>query len=257
MINLVTGVLACALCFWNNHKPEEAPREMRTTEQVFELGTSKVRIITHEKGTGYTYFSMHNDEEESIHAGIAMVRKYGGRLVELKHDGARNISFQLDSRTYTFDPNRIFTEAGIGKILGTARGDYPILAHMLLRSFADTLLQQLRLPYLNGNTLVALHNNSDGGGYSIDQYTHGSYVRDASDHHVNPDMDPDDLFFVTKRETFERLRAADVNVVLQSRRPTDDGSLSVFSARLGIDYINVEAEDGATKRQTRMLELLH
>lgn len=257
MTNLVLGVLACALCFWNDHKPEEPPREMRTTEQVFELGSTKVRIVTHERGTGYTFFSMHNDEEESIQAGIAMVQKYGGRLVELKHPGSRNISFKLDGKRFTFDPNRIFTEAGIGKILGKSRGDYPILAHMMLRNFADALLRELHVQRLKGNTLVALHNNSDGGGYSFDQYVSGSYARDAADFHENRGMDPDDLFFVTRRATFERLKAKDVNVVLQSRRPTDDGSLSVFAARIGLDYINVEAEDGATKRQTRMLELLH
>ncbi len=39
-------------------------------------------------------------------------------------------------------------------------------------------------------------------------------------------------------------------------RATDDGSLSVWAARRGVPYVNVEARHGDRQGRTRMLEAL-
>jgi hypothetical protein len=242
---------------------QDAVGTVRVTEEVVQLGTEPVRIRTHEREKGLTFFSMHDDENASVEAGVAMVRKHGGRLIEVVHRGRRNIVFKLDGVRYEFDPNRIFTDAGIEATLRNGRHPYSEAAHMQVRLFADALLRSLKLDALEKNTLVALHNNSPGA-YSLASYAIGNLQREAKEIHENPQMDVDDFFFVTRSATFRKLKAKDMNVVLQDGETmTDDGSLSVFCETLlrehgrDIFYINVEAEDGAVERQTRMLELLH
>ncbi len=75
--------------------------------------------------------------------------------------------------------------------------------------------------------------------------------------HLEPGRDADDFFFVTDPGWFDRLAALGFNVVLQDNTGvTDDGSLSVLAGRLGIPYVNVEAQHGHVKTQRRMLEAL-
>lgn len=256
-------LLFCQLCSFEGFQEwwRDRAGAVRVTEEVIRLGDERVRIRTHERGKGLTFFSMHDDENASVEAGIAIVRKHGGRLIEVVHRGRRNIVFRLGGIRYEFDPNRIFTDAGIEATLRNGHRPYSEAAHMQIRLFADALLRHLKLDALEKKTLVALHNNSDGG-YSFTSYL-GQMRWEAKDLHRNPSMDPDDFFFVTRTATFRELKEKDMNVVLQDGQTmTDDGSLSVFCEKLfreqrrDIFYVNVEAEDGATGRQIRMLELL-
>jgi hypothetical protein len=51
-----------------------------------------------------------------------------------------------------------------------------------------------------------------------------------------------------------KLAVGRYHIVLQDNtNVTDDGSLSVFCARGGIDYVNVEAEHGHLVRQLKMM----
>lgn len=60
-----------------------------------------------------------------------------------------------------------------------------------------------------------------------------------------------------RRGHYEALAAEGFAVVLQdNERAADEGSLSVWAARQGIPYVNVEAEHGQRDRQVEMLEAL-
>jgi len=64
----------------------------------------------------------------------------------------------------------------------------------------------------------------------------------------------DDFYFVTDPLIFQILSSGRYHVVLQAEETlTDDGSLSVYCAQLGIPYINVEAQHKHLVRQTKML----
>src|SRR5690606_12947186 len=112
------------------------------------------------------------------------------------------------------------------------------------------------LKYLNGRVVVALHNSTNGR-YSLASYqAGGQFARDAAEVHAEPGQDPDNFFLVTSQRLFTVIKSEGFNVVLQSRAVSDDGSLSVWAARKGVVYINVEAENGHQTTQVRMLESL-
>src|SRR3546814_8896079 len=68
-------------------------------------------------------------------------------------------------------------------------------------------------------------------------------------------MDSDDLIVVTKGRFYRFYKKRGINVVLQSKRPTDDGSLSVYAEQQKIPYINIEAQEGHLEQQKQMISL--
>ena len=216
--------------------------EAGTTE--YKLGDTPVKIAVTGSGT-YAFVALHENESTSVKAARALGV---GKLVELKHGGRRNVSFKLAEKKYSIDPNRMFTDIGIKRNLKP----YDTEAHKAVQGLAGEVVRRI-----SGRAVVALHNNTNGA-YSITSYVSGNERGNAADVHVNPDHDPDDFFFVTDRRMFAIIKAADYNVVLQSGGATDDGSLSVYCARKGIVYINVEAQSGHLAVQTEMLRaVLH
>jgi hypothetical protein len=215
------------------------------------LGGTPVEVAVHDGGAGLSLLVLHDDENTAVEAGQAFVEAHGGRLVELRAQGARRVAFDLDGRTFSVDPNRIFTPAGVRKTLGADSTRTGAVA--LARLFGDALVAV----YAPDSVVVTLHNNTPDG-YSARSYAEGGeYARDAEAAHLEPGADPDDFFFVTERALYDALAAGGFNVVLQDNaRVTDDGSLSVWAARQGLPYVNVEAEHGHLEAQLRMLEAL-
>ncbi len=105
--------------------------------------------------------------------------------------------------------------------------------------------------------VLTLHNNTEGG-YSARSYEPGAeYASDAAAVTVHAGTDPDDFFFVTDRALYDALVAEGFNAVLQDNdAATDDGSLSVWAAREGVPYVNVEAQHGHRAEQARMISAL-
>lgn len=196
--------------------------------------------------------NLHDDENTSVEAALAVIARRGGRVVELRHTGARLVTFALGGASYTVDPNRIFTDAGRARTLATHSRDTPA-ARTAVAAFADTLLAVYTAT--RPDPVVTLHNNTEGA-YSAASYRPGAeYARDAAA--VTVAGDPDDFFFVTGRALYDALAPTGFGVVMQSdATATDDGSLSVWAARAGVAYVNAEAQHGHRDEQTRMLEAL-
>lgn len=198
---------------------------------------------------------VHDDEDTAVEAGLDVLRMHGGRLVELIHDGSRNVTFTANGRRFVADPNRIFTDAGRRATLRALSTDRPE-ARQALERFASAILA-LYAPQGPPSPIVALHNNTDGR-YSALSYRPGQpYAGDAVALHLEPGADEDDFFFVTTRALFDALAAGGFNVVLQNNATvTDDGSLSVWAAQAGVPYVNVEAQHGHRAEQMRMIRYL-
>jgi hypothetical protein len=65
---------------------------------------------------------------------------------------------------------------------------------------------------------------------------------------------PGDFFYVTDQRFFDYLKARNFNVTLQDdAHVPDDGSLSVYFARRGIPYVNVEADTHHLREQIEMV----
>ncbi|MDT0632493.1 hypothetical protein RQM47_15205 [Rubrivirga sp. S365] len=198
--------------------------------------------------------NLHDDEGTSVEAALAVLRERGGRVVELVHSGERNVTFTTGGRTYTADPNRMFTAAGRARTLAALSED-DRAGREALEAFADRVLALYAA--VPPAVVVTLHDNT-ADGYSAASYGRGGeYEADAAAVTVHDGTDPDDFFFVTDRDLYDLLVDAGFNAVLQDNdAATDDGSLSVWAAREGTAYVNVEAQRGHLAEQTRMIAAL-
>jgi hypothetical protein len=223
-----------------------------STHHTVRVGDTRVTVRVQQRPpTTPTMINVHDDENTSVRAGTIVLRESGGRLVELVHSGRRQLAFQLDGSTYRFDPNRIFTEAGIRATL-SRQGDYSEAAHRAVRDFAGRLLTDFALD--QQPVIIALHNTGTGG-LSINSYQPGHKLdRAAATVHVSTTRRPGDFFYVTNERFFAWLQARDFNVMLQDNANVpDDGSLSVYCAQRGIPYLNIEAHHDHLEEQVLMV----
>ncbi|MCP4458472.1 MAG: hypothetical protein GY816_10690 [Cytophagales bacterium] len=219
---------------------------VREYSDVQRLGSQEIKLRFLKKEDGPTFINLHDDENTSVKAAFKVLDSLGGRLIELRHLGERNIKFNLNSTAYEFDPNRMFTDLGAKTSL-EQYSKMSTKAHESIRGLAQRVVDSL-----DSQMIVTLHNNTNDN-YSSLSYL-DEYKTDAAAVFINPTRDPDDFFFVTTLEFFEKFRNMGYNTVLQNNETmTDDGSLSVLAGRLDIPYINVEAEHGHFKEQVEMM----
>ena len=220
----------------------QTPVELRITERPCPGGPTAC----------WSAVSVHDDENTAVEAALAVIARRGGRLVEVRHTGARNLAFTAGGEAFTVDPNRIFTDAGRARTLAALSRDTPA-ARAAVAAFADTL----RAVYGAPSVVVTLHNNTEGTYSSASYLPGGDEAREAADVHVAQGTDPDDFVFATTRALFDAAAASGVNAVLQDNAAmTDDGSLSVWAAQNGRPYLNVEAQHGHLAENVRMVEAL-
>jgi hypothetical protein len=236
-----------------------APTVEFTLQRVaFRIGETTIHAQSRQFGTNpLTMVNVHDDEQASVDAGVVVLEKRGGRLIELTHTGKRRVVFALNGRSYSFDPNRIFSKAGVRLTVrdeANPKEKVPEEAHLAVDRFADQFIRYFKLH--KQPSFITLHNNGDGG-LSIHTYEPGgAWAADTDELHVSSKFDPDDFYFVTDKRIFEELKKRDFNVILQDNSiKRDDGSLSVFAGRHGIPYINVEAEPEHFEEQVRMIEI--
>lgn len=219
------------------------------------LGQTVVPIQVYQCGRPQpTMINVHDDENTSVLAGKAVVAKSGGRIIELAHSGRRHVAFELQGKTYQFDPNRIFSDAGIQATLNR-QGYYSEAAHEAVKRFAAELVKHFGLD--REPAIVALHNTASGG-LSINRYQPNRDLNTAAARvHSSAQRSPGDFFYVTDARFFDYLKARDFNVTLQDNATvTDDGSMSVYFGRKGIPYINIEADDNHLEQQTEMVRVV-
>ncbi len=257
---LVSLTLLLAACSGGPARAPELVCERSDPEEVcdVQLGESTVQIVTTTWGTGSTLVSLHDNEQTAVDAARVLLPRHGGRLIELRHSGERRVRFVLGENAWTVDPNRIFTPEGREATLWLEgeeeRGSWwsrrgPLReVEKLAAALEDRLFQQWP-----GSALIAVHNNTDGE-YSVDDYGPGGRLAgDAEAVHREPQIDADDFLFVTERGDFNDGRKAQLNTVLQASGVLDDGSLSVFAAREGRSYINVEVQHREVSRQHALM----
>lgn len=229
----------------------------RLTEGTFEvpLGSEKIEFfyqVSPVEGKAPLVISLHRNESLAFPLLRDLLREYPGRFVGIKTPGSRRLSLKGGgSKAFTIDPNRIFSEAGIERDLKQFSFFSPEMAREI-KSFSVAYLERIKLA--KGATVIAVHNNTDGG-FSLDSYLKGgSESEAAAEVFHGPGWDPDDFILVTNPDHFRALKELRFNVVLQDNgRAPDDGSLSVYCGKEGIDYFNVEAEFGHSAEQDRML----
>jgi hypothetical protein len=196
-------------------------------------------------------YNMHDDENTAAIAGRIIATEYGGQYFELMHTGERRIMFVFNEDSITIDPNRIYTDAGIWQQMAKNKSTDSLLFYEIAL-WRDSILSILNLE--SRLLVIALHNNTNKN-YSLTSYLpDGEFENEAEAAYVGIIKDMDDFYFVTDRKIFDLLSGGRYHVVLQANKTmTDDGSLSVYCAQLGIRYINIEAQHTHLIRQIKML----
>lgn len=261
---------------------------VKRTQKLF-LGETEVKINVYENaGAQITFFAPHYNEQIAVKLAKEAVERYGGRVVEIessdeKGKPSRYLKFKFGGKSYTIDPNRIYTENG--RNCGAATE-----IEAVVKIFADDLLRMLLAP--DGRSLkegerflVAVHNNSDVDAKAVDKKSgdltavafinismseslaDGAYKDQAEGVYLsNTEEDVDNFIFLSTPAYVGYFAEKGFNIVvqksvvrLQSKKCTvDDGSLSIFAARESIPYINLEADGvNGRVRQRQMLEAVY
>lgn len=222
----------------------------------YQLGDKRINVKISQYGSASSgvIVNLHHNETTSLQAAKAFLAVNGGILINIENRNERLISFSVRERRFRFDPNRIFTDAGIRLTLRRHSAHVTPAAIKAVKRFAVFL--KSRIPP-SAKTIIAVHNNEDGE-FSVNSYVAGGDLqKEAQLVHVEPDLDADNFFLTTNAALFRKLKNAGYNVVLQqNKKVSDDGSMSVFYARRKPVYVNVEAEKGQYAEQLAMLETL-
>jgi len=224
---------------------------------IYTIGETKVSVIEqccYPCHAGVLFVNLHDNEKTSVKAAEQYLNEIGGRLINIQNNGERLINFKHKGRTYTFDPNRIYSAAGIDSTITILSSRYNANAAKEVSKFAKSLITN----YIDSsNLIISLHNNRDSS-LSVLTYTNDSDINKSfGTAFINPDMDIDDFILTTDTSLFNRIKAKNINVVWENVDAIkDDGSLSIYAARNNIPYINVEAEHEHSEEQLRMLMIL-
>jgi hypothetical protein len=203
---------------------------------------------------GVLFVNLHDNEKTSVKAAEQYLTQIGGRLINIQNNGERLINFKYKGLAYTFDPNRIYSPAGIDSTITILSTRYNIAAASEVAKFAKSVITN----YIDScNLIISLHNNRDST-LSVLTYKNDSAVtNNFGVAFVNQAMDADDFILTTDTSLFSRIKEKNINVVWENIDAIkDDGSLSVYAARHNIPYINVEAEHEHSEEQLRMLMTL-
>jgi hypothetical protein len=253
----IFAAIVCALPT-NAQTADTVTRTFIATEQTFlyHLGDRDIAIKRFDYGNNgnLVMINLHHNEATSVEAARKVLAEAGGVLLLIENDNERLISFDRKGKTYTFDPNRMFTRRGIKASIRRQSPQYSGAAMRAGKRFGKFVLKQIPG---NPATLIALHNNDEGRLSILSYMKDGVYQKEAAEVHQNGEHDPDNFFLTTDPGLYGRLRDAGFNIVLQNnRRATDDGSLSIYYGRRRLNYINVEAEMGKIADQHIMLNAL-
>jgi hypothetical protein len=209
-----------------------------------------IQISIYDSSSKLVFVHVHDDEQTAKDVTHYFLERFGGTLISIQNNGERLIRFPYKSKSYTFDPNRMFTRKGITESLNLFQ---PPNAKAIseIENFAKSFLEKIP----DGRYVIAMHNNTDNK-YTVQSYLpQGSLPGEAAKIHVNKNMDPDDFVLTTDNKIFAGLQKQDINVILQKKKPaTDDGSLSILFGRKKKPYINVEAEHGHYDVQLQLVE---
>ena len=205
------------------------------------LAAAEPTLVT--VGAGETCLvSLHENESSGFHAGHVRAKEGDVRFLAIQQAGERLVTFG----GLQIDPNRMFTRKGIEASAKRWNERLPTPEELeAVEAFAGSVLEALE----GCTTVITLHNNWDEGTLSVLTYRGDEAARKV---HRAPGQDIDDFVLVTREEDFDSLKAAGLNVVLQSSSLEDDGSLSYVLK--DTRYLNIEAEHGHGGWQREVLD---
>ena len=200
---------------------------------------------------GFTFVSLHDDENTAAQVAREYIAREGGRLVELRHGRGRNVAIRHDGHKHWFDPNRMFTTEGLSRSLAyfLALSDRNLETAL---AFAGAIERIINVQ--PGGTIISMHNNTDDH-LNINDYRKGGlYGANTREISIGNGHDTDDYFFTNDKAVFRALADSGYHAALMEESPPDDmGSLAFLALRMGAHYIVIEAQHGHLASQREML----
>lgn len=221
-----------------------------TLLQVGEMDLSLIKYSYNEPNV--RFLAIHDDEDTGVKAAFQFIQTNGGSIVDSQYGSVRNFKFWHEDEEFQTDPNGIYTEEG--RLSGLEKyGAITDAAIDELEKASKTILKT----YLGRDKdyMITLHNNADGG-FGIRSYLPGYPLESVADSvHINFETDEDDMILVTDLKIYNLLKKENVNVILQAKTATDDGSLSIYAMQHHIPYLNIEVQHGHLEENLRLIEL--
>jgi hypothetical protein len=224
-----------------------------TDTLVYTIGDTPVTLTlrTYNTPNSLFFIHLHDNEATAEETTISHLEKHGGQLLSIENKQQRNISFRINNQSFTFDPNRIFSDTGIRATLKRL-SLIDTFAHKAVSSFASFVLSYIPDTAL----IVAMHNNTDRQ-FSALSYQVEPLLKEAAMLHINPEADADNFIITTDSLLFLHYKNKNMNAILQRRWPLpDDGSLSIYFSKKDRIYINIEAEHKQATEQGLLLKEL-
>ncbi len=190
-----------------------------------------INVFTKKGKKTQTFIVVHDSEDAAFDTGLRAI-KHGGTFIALEnHEGRPLYSYGADSGATRQDPNRMFN----------ADNPYWPVAKKILELLNGS----------PGRMIFALHNNKPGGNFRIGTIATWKNISILS----NADRDKRSLVWIPSLQPQPDNKLADeiafykkkgLNVVYEyvPENERGDGSLSVYSAKHGIPYRNIEVEAG-------------
>ena len=203
-----------------------------------------INVFTKKGKKTQTFIVVHDSEDAAFDAGLRAI-KHGGTFIALEnHEGRPLYFYGADSGATRQDPNRMFN---------TDNPYWPVAKKILelLDGSPDRMI-------------FALHNNKPGGNFRIDTIATWKNISILSD----ADKDKRSLVWIPSSQPQPNKKLADeiafykkkgLNVVYEyvPENERGDGSLSVYSAKHGIPYRNIEVEAGIRGNRRSELKSRH
>ncbi|WP_316811221.1 hypothetical protein [Pedobacter heparinus] len=253
MLRFGTLILLTCLLFETRAQHPPVFEGMRSDTTRIVMNDLTVNLVRYTYRTPKIQFlAIHDDEDTGVKAAFEYIRFSGGSIIDCQYGGSRNFRLSNQGERFQTDPNSIYTKSGIP--IGIQKyGPVDDDVVKLMDRAAKTILKLYNPEKLG--YILTLHNNTDGD-FGISSYLKGYELETTADSlHINFSMDPDDLLFVTDPKLFSAFKKENVNVVLQSEKAPDDGSLSIYAMKNKIPYINVEVQHGHFDENLRLIEI--
>jgi hypothetical protein len=220
----------------------------------YQLGDTRVpiHVKTYGDRQDLVFVNLHDNEFTSVEGAMPVIEEKGGTFIRIENNRDRVISFRFRGNSYSFDPNRMFSDTGISETM-KEQSRFNEAAAEEVKKFSERFLGLIPR---EAKYLIALHNNTDGGFSVLSYMQGGEYQHDAKKVYRNPSEDPDDLVYTTNEKVYKNSVKFGFNSVLQHKKPTPDGSLSVWAGENDWKYINLETEHGKVLKYREMLLLL-
>lgn len=255
------------------------------------LDDAEIPVRVYTKGSqsdlDRTFVVVHNNEQKGLNAVKEALAADGmnGRLVEVfsnYKEGYKLNPGEIQARNqrrylyfgngdYCVDPNRIYSEKGIGENLKICK-QIPENKMLAIKNFGVALLD---IVTQNGKHqfIVGVHNNTNEGGLSLNSYMETSNeatrkdartavgVFSANNHDGKEIVDTDDFILVSDISLFVKVSQFEkkFNIALQENKKyldlhpeMDDGSMSIYFGKkapkviagktIPFLYVNIEAE---------------